>query len=230
MSVRNGKPAICWFSRGAFVVAIAALPIGLTACTGSSLTAARLLASNGNAAGPHKPIIIDEAAAPEPHQQRGRKRRTTASAPRSTVGPAKTADAPRNTASSAKKVLAEARTLRLAGRRDDALRLLNTAASAHPDNIAISQQRALLTLEVGDIDRAERLLRKVVAKSPGDWRLHSALGAALAAKGNHKAAVVAFGKALKLSPGQPAILNNLAMSHAMAGNLAKAESFYKSNR
>lgn len=221
MSVRNGRPVKSLCSCVAFVAAAAALPLFLAGCAGSNLTAARLLASSGAGSGPKKPIIIDEAMAPDRPQPSRRNRRTVAAG--GTTPPATTGSVPDTNPSSVRKVLADARTLRLAGRRDEALRLLNTSVSSHPGNVPLLQQRALLTLEVGDVDRAEKLLRKVAAKSPDDWRLHSALGAALAAKGNHKAAVAAFDRALQLAPGQTAVLNNLAMSHAMAGNLDKAE-------
>lgn len=126
-------------------------------------------------------------------------------------------------AATADQAIAQARKLRLDGQRLAALRVLDEAAAAHPNNAAVLQRQALLALEVGQIERSEKLIRRAIASSPTDWRLYSALGAALATEGRHREAVAALNRALKLSPGRPSALNNLAMSHAMSGDLATAE-------
>ena len=84
-------------------------------------------------------------------------------------------------------------------------------------------ERGLLALELGDAARAEKLLRQAHDPKAPDWRLHSALGAALASRGKQQEAQVQFAKALALAPDQPSVLNNLALSYALDGKAAEAE-------
>jgi Flp pilus assembly protein TadD len=121
------------------------------------------------------------------------------------------------------ETLKEARRLRSKNRKLAALNVLDKATQHFPDNRSLATEHALLSLEAGRIAQAEKLLRSAIGKSPGDWRLHSALGAALASQSRHNEAVGEFDTALRLSPRNTTVLNNLALAHAMAGNLAKAE-------
>ena len=55
-----------------------------------------------------------------------------------------------------------------------------------------------------------------------DWRIYSALGIALDAQRAFPQAIVAYGQALRLSPDNTVVMNNLAMSQAMSGQLGSA--------
>lgn len=148
--------------------------------------------------------------------------------------PEKLADAPRTApaarsaaapAVGAKEALiAEARALRRAGDKAAAARTLERAAKEHPKDIPLMKERGLLALELGQVGKAETLLRKVLESlSPPDWRVHSGLGTALAASGKQQDAQLQFAKALELAPEHPAIINNLALSYALDGKAAEAE-------
>ena len=77
---------------------------------------------------------------------------------------------------------AYARALRVAGARAEALAVLETCAGKAKDR-GLTLERGLLTLELGQSEKAERLLRLADDPDAPDWRLNSALGAALAAPG-----------------------------------------------
>jgi len=123
--------------------------------------------------------------------------------------------------------IAEARTLRLAGKRRDALAVLDAAAEREPKDQLLAKERGLLALETGKVQQAEALLRKALDPEAPDWRLHSALGAALASQGRQADAQIQLGKALEIAPEHPSVLNNLALSYALDGKHAEAERLLK---
>ena len=75
----------------------------------------------------------------------------------------------------------------------------------------------------GQTTKAEKLLRQAHDANAPDWRLHSALGAALASGGRQPEAQAQFAKALALAPDHPTVLNNLALSYALDGKAAEAK-------
>lgn len=119
--------------------------------------------------------------------------------------------------------IAEARRQRANGNKIAAIKTLEAAALKAPADKDIARERGMLALETGRIDEARRLLTEADDPKAPDWRVKSALGAALAASGDHKAAEREFEAALKLAPDHPSILNNMALSHALAGRHADAE-------
>lgn len=123
--------------------------------------------------------------------------------------------------------IAEARKLRLAGDKLKALAVLDAAGQKEPKNIALTKERGLVALDVGKVKQAETLLRKAFDPREPDWRLHSALGAALAAQGKQADAQIQFTKALEIAPDHPSVLNNLALSYALDGKHDEAERLLK---
>jgi Flp pilus assembly protein TadD len=86
-----------------------------------------------------------------------------------------------------------------------------------------------LLTELGkDYLAAERLglalktLEEARTKAPDNWDIHSAMGVALDASGRYGEAQAAYGRALELSPENPVVLNNLALSQAQSGQLDMA--------
>jgi Flp pilus assembly protein TadD len=119
--------------------------------------------------------------------------------------------------------LAYARGLREAGSARQALAVLDKASARAPADKRLLLERGLLTLELGEPAKAEPLLRKAEDKTAPDWRLHSGLGTALAARGKQLDAQVEFARALELAPDHPSLLNNLALSYALDGKAEQAE-------
>jgi Flp pilus assembly protein TadD len=101
--------------------------------------------------------------------------------------------------------------------------VLEIAAKAKPADRQLALERGLLALELGDAAAAETHLRAAHDPKAPDWRLHSALGAALASGGRQAEAQAQFAKALALAPDHPSVLNNLALSYALDGKTAEAE-------
>lgn len=119
--------------------------------------------------------------------------------------------------------LAYARALRASGGKREALAVLDKAAAAKPGDRRLQLERGLLALDLGEPAKAEKLLRVAQNPKAPDWRVHSALGAALASRGKQQEAQLQFAKALALAPDHPSVLNNLALSYALDGKVAEAE-------
>jgi Flp pilus assembly protein TadD len=140
-----------------------------------------------------------------------------------TVDPAATAAAQQANPEDPVAALAHARQLRASNAKPEAMAVLDRAAAAKPADRRLQLERGLLALELGDAAKAEKLLRQAQDAKASDWRLHSALGAALASRGKQQDAQLEFAKALALAPDQPSVLNNLALSYALDGKTAEAE-------
>ena len=132
------------------------------------------------------------------------------------------ATSPRSGADMPAALLARARDLR-ASDKAEALALLDKAAASAPHDRRLQLERGLLAFELGDLPKAEKLLRQAHDSKAPDWRQHSALGAVLASRGKQQEAQAEFAKALALAPDQPGVLNNLALSHALEGKTQQAE-------
>ena len=117
--------------------------------------------------------------------------------------------------------LAYARGLRASGAKREALAVLDKAAAGKAADRRLQLERGLLALELGQTAKAEKLLRQAHDANAPDWRLHSALGAALASGGRQQEAQAQFAKALALAPDHPTVLNNLALSYALDGKVGR---------
>ena len=113
--------------------------------------------------------------------------------------------------------------LRGIGRNDEAATAAEHVLVLHPGNVA-----GLIELARSDIARNQGFYaidpaRRAAAAAPKDWRPQSLLGVAYDQVGRTADARAAWQQALILSPNNPAILSNLAMSWFSAGDMAKAE-------
>ncbi|MGH1418280.1 MAG: tetratricopeptide repeat protein [Hyphomicrobiaceae bacterium] len=121
------------------------------------------------------------------------------------------------------KAVATARAERKKGRPAKAMAVLDGAARKNANNKALAKERGLLALELGQLGKAEKLLKSAMEDDTKDWRLYSALGSTHAAKGNQQEAQAQFAKALELAPDHPSVMNNLALSFALEGRHKEAE-------
>jgi Flp pilus assembly protein TadD len=167
--------------------------------------------------------VTGSLASPEPAAATQRNAKPTVD-----VGPL--AAAHKANPADAAAALAYARALRANGAKPEALAALDKAAAGKPTDRRLQLERGLLALELGETAKAEKLLRQAHDANAPDWRLHSALGAALASSGRQPEAQAQFAKALALAPDQPAVLNNLALSYALDGKVAEAEKLLRKAR
>lgn len=126
--------------------------------------------------------------------------------------------------------LAYARALRTGGAKSEALAVLDKAAANKSADRHLRLERGLLALDLGETAKAEKLLRQAHDPKAPDWHLYSALGAALASRGQQPEAQAQFAKALALAPDHPTVLNNLALSYALDGKVAEAEKLLRKAR
>jgi len=119
--------------------------------------------------------------------------------------------------------LAYASQLKALGQSEQQLQVLGTLTQYHP------QDQKLLTLygrelaQAGQPGQAEAVLAKAVAAGSTDWKVYSALGSTLDQQAKYTEARDYYQRALKISPNNVAVLNNLGMSYALEGNLKQAE-------
>ncbi len=126
--------------------------------------------------------------------------------------------------------LAYARALRQSGATQQAVAVLDKASALRPADKRLILERGLVALDLGEPAKAEPLLRKAQDDKAPSWRLHSALGTALASRGKQQEAQVEFAKALALAPDHPSVLNNLALSYALDGKTDEAERLLRKAR
>jgi Flp pilus assembly protein TadD len=109
------------------------------------------------------------------------------------------------------------------GQRGTQLEVLKTTASRNagrPDALARLGKKFLA---IGEGVEAVNLLEQAAEAKPNDWQTLSALGTAYDQQTRHADAREKYMAALSLTPGEPTVTNNLAMSLALQGKLEEAE-------
>ena len=119
-------------------------------------------------------------------------------------------------------LLGLARNLRYVGAATDAVSILEGNKKKDADDWELLTELGMAKLAAGKTRDAIDQLTAVAEKGPGDWRVYSALGVAYDSIDSHDAAKEAYGKALGLSEDNPAVLNNMAISAALAGDIEDA--------
>jgi Flp pilus assembly protein TadD len=117
--------------------------------------------------------------------------------------------------------------LRALGRHEEAAAAASQVLVTHP-----AAEEALLELARANIARGQAFYaidpaRRAAAAAPRDWRPLSLLGVAYDQVSRPEDARQAWQQALKLSPDNPTVLSNLAMSYAGAGDAAQAEALLR---
>ena len=105
---------------------------------------------------------------------------------------------------------------------EEAVSVMQKAASLHPDNGDVNLEYGKVLVESGRAFEAVRYLETAVAKAPADWRALSAYGVALDQIGEHDAARAKYDRALAMAPGEVMLLNNKGLSFALDGKLSAA--------
>src|SRR6185312_17302090 len=110
----------------------------------------------------------------------------------------------------------QAQQARLAGRYDEAIHILSQLMMVASDDHRVVGEYGKTLAQNGRAPEAVQFLTRAVALQPSDWSYYSALGVAYDQVGNQDAARNAYEQALRLRPGDAAILNNYALSRMLA--------------
>jgi len=122
--------------------------------------------------------------------------------------------------------LTEARVLREAGLREEALAALDTAVARLPASINLLYSRALLAAELRRVEAAERDLRVVIAEQPDNAAALNALGYTLAdLTDRYEEAEVLIRRAYQLQPNEPSIIDSMGWVAYRLGRLEEAVRF-----
>jgi Flp pilus assembly protein TadD len=116
----------------------------------------------------------------------------------------------------------QAQQARLAGRYDDAIHTLSQLMLLASDDPRVVGEYGKALVEKGRAREAVQFLTRATELQPRDWTVYSALGVAYDEAGDQVSAGRAYEHALALKPGEPAILNNYALSRMLASDPAMA--------
>lgn len=118
--------------------------------------------------------------------------------------------------------LSLARSLRISGKADIAAELTQSLATKHAANPQVHAELGKDYLAADRLGLALKSTRRAAELAPDDWEAVTALGVVLDMMEQQPEAQAAYQKALALSPDNPQILNNLALSQALGGDLRGA--------
>lgn len=124
--------------------------------------------------------------------------------------------------------LSFANVLRMTGRNDQALAVMQQVVIAHPKDRQVLSAYGKALAGAGELKKALSVIKRAYTPDNPDWRLLSAQGAILDQLGKSGEARNLYRKALDLSPNEPAILSNLGMSYLLKGDLRSAETYLQS--
>jgi len=116
-----------------------------------------------------------------------------------------------------------ARNLRMMGGARQAVAVLKDLVMKAPDDARVLSEYGKALTSAGRAKDALPFLSRSAQVNGDDWSTLSAYGVALDQTGDHKAARDSYEAALKLSPNNPFVESNMAMSNVLQGKIDKAE-------
>ena len=126
-----------------------------------------------------------------------------------------------------KTALNYGQSLRLLGRNEQALAVLEKLATEQPkDKVVLAAYgKALATM--GRFQQALQVLQTAQTPTTPDWRLYSAMGAIYDQTGDFQKARAYYDKALLQAPDAPSVLSNYGLSYLLEGDLVSAENYLR---
>lgn len=118
--------------------------------------------------------------------------------------------------------LSLARALRISGKPDIAAELVQSLVVKHGANAQVHAELGKDYLAADRLGLALKSTQRAAELAPDDWETVTALGVVLDMLEQQPEAQSAYKKALALSPDNPQVLNNLALSQALSGDLRGA--------
>ena len=113
--------------------------------------------------------------------------------------------------------------LRRNGQHGQAAAVLEQANIANPGNKPLLAAWGRALVDNGNFQEALDVLSRAHTPENPDWRILSVQGTALDQLGRHDEARRYYANALKIVPGDPAVLSNLGLSYMLSKDLPKAE-------
>ncbi|KAA2235002.1 tetratricopeptide repeat protein [Salinarimonas soli] len=113
--------------------------------------------------------------------------------------------------------------LRAQGQRAQAVAVLQQAAIRQPKSMELMGAYGRALSDVGRFKEAADVLARAHLPERPDWRILSAQGAVADQLGEHARAQSFYEGALRIVPGEPAVLSNLGLSYALSKRLPDAE-------
>lgn len=117
--------------------------------------------------------------------------------------------------------------LRMTGRDDQALAVMQQVAIKHPDDREVLGAYGKAQAAAGQLEQALDTVRRAQTPDRPDWKLISAEGAILDQLGRSDEARAFYRKALDAQPNEPSVLSNLGMSYVLTSDLRSAESYLR---
>jgi len=116
-----------------------------------------------------------------------------------------------------------AQVLRLLGQHGQSVAVLQKAALSNMNDREVSAAYGKALADTGRFREAAEVLANAHAPDRPDWKVLSAQGTVADQMGEHARAQEFYLAALKVAPGEPAILSNLGLSYALTRRLDEAE-------
>jgi len=124
--------------------------------------------------------------------------------------------------------LVESELLRKAGKFDEAFDFLTEKLEKTPDDTTLRYTRALIAEKLDKLDLAENDLRAIIEREPSNAQALNALGYTLADRTDrYQEAMEYIQRALKVEPGDAAIIDSMGWVQYRMGNHAKAVEFLR---
>lgn len=118
--------------------------------------------------------------------------------------------------------IAYAETLRRLNKNDDALAAFDEILDEAPTNLDAQEGRGLTLMNLGKSTDAGRVFSDIMKEDGKRWRTLNALGILFVTKNMIPEAMAYYTEALKFSPDNPAVLNNVGLSQAVDKNYPRA--------
>lgn len=118
--------------------------------------------------------------------------------------------------------------LRMSGRNDQALAVMQQVAIFHPTDREVLAAYGKSQAAAGQLEQALGTIERAQTPDRPDWRLKSAEGAILDQLGRSAEARGRYREALDIKPNEPSVLSNLGMSYLLARDPRTAETYLRS--
>jgi len=119
--------------------------------------------------------------------------------------------------------IAYARALRALTRYGEAVAVMQTAAIKTPKDEEVLGEYGKALADAGELAQAKDVLTRAYTPDDPKWDVMSVQGAVADRMGDHATAMRFYRDALKIAPGEPAVLTNMGLSLALNRQLPEAE-------